>query len=92
MIRITDEMVRPRGGIVHVEWVGQFDGRDYPAEGFEDYAMTYAYRPTGDHSFEIVQKSDGRVVGMGRMELSADGRSLTTVSVNNGTTTVFEKR
>jgi hypothetical protein len=26
-IKITDEMVRTRGGITHLEWTGRFDGK-----------------------------------------------------------------
>ena len=34
-VRIVDDLVRPRGGVVHLEWIGRFDGLDYPVQGAE---------------------------------------------------------
>jgi len=91
MVKITDDLVRPRGGVVHVEWTGRLDGNDYPAEGFEDYSITYAYSRVDDHTYDVVQRSDGKAVGSARMTLSADGRTMTTVSSATGTTTIYDR-
>src|SRR5436190_18220200 len=34
-IKIIDEQVRTRGGIVHLEWAGKLDGLDYAVQGVE---------------------------------------------------------
>lgn len=92
-VTIIDDLVRTRGGIVHLEWTGRFDGRDYPVQGVEA-ALTSAYRCTSDRSCEVVQKVDGEIVATSRLRLSDDGRTLTAVATAAaGTfTTVYEKQ
>src|ERR1041384_7705905 len=38
-LRVTYDMVRARGGVTHMEWLGRFDARDYPVQGVA-YVMT----------------------------------------------------
>src|SRR5688572_3919152 len=45
-LKVTYEMVHPRGGLTHLEWVGKLDGRDYRVQGIDE-VLTYAYRPSG---------------------------------------------
>src|SRR5687767_5867015 len=44
-LKVTYDMVGTRGGITHMEWNGNFDGRDYSVQGV-DYVLTNAYTPT----------------------------------------------
>jgi len=92
-IRVTYDMVGTRGGVTHMEWTGKFDGKDYPVEGV-DYVLTNAYKLINDHSYEIVIKVDGSVAATARVEVSPDGRTLTTVtSQKSGTsTTIYDKQ
>jgi hypothetical protein len=97
-LKVTYEMVYPRGGVTHLEWTGRLDGRDYPVQGLDEF-MTYAYRPADDGSYEVVVKVDGRPVASSRITLSADGRTMTTrTSGRNAagrqvtTVTVYEKQ
>ena len=92
-LKITYEMVGTRGGVTHLEWRGKFDGRDYPVQGV-DYVLTNAYTPVNDHSYQIVVKVDGALAATTRVEISPDGKTLTTVtSEKNATsTTVYKKQ
>jgi hypothetical protein len=97
-VRVLYDMVRPRGGVTHLEWTGRFDGRDYPVQGVEEF-VTYAYQRIDARTYDVVTKLDGRPVARSRAVLSADGRSITTTTagrdsrgVDTTTTTVYERR
>jgi hypothetical protein len=91
-IRIVDDLVRPRGGVVHLEWIGRFDGLDYPVQGAEA-VLTNAFRCRDDRTCELVQKLDGEVVVTARLTISPDGKVLTTVAADQEAsfTTVYER-
>lgn len=88
-VKITYDMVRPRGGITHLEWTGRFDGKDYPLWGVEDYAVTNAFRRIDDRTLELVQKVDGAPAVAAKMTISPDGQTLTIVSP--GSTAVYDR-
>lgn len=92
-IAIVDDLVRNRGGIVHLEWIGKFDGADYPVQGLET-VMTNAYRCADERTCELTQKIDGDVAATSRLMLSADGKTLTAVTSSSGgqAITVYEKQ
>jgi hypothetical protein len=88
-LKVTYEMVGTRGGLSYLEWTGKFDGKDYPVEG-ADYILTNAYTLINDHSYQIVVKVEGSVAQNARVEVSPDGKVLTTVTTTkeaNGKTT-----
>ncbi|MGB7217605.1 MAG: hypothetical protein WBD07_02255 [Vicinamibacterales bacterium] len=87
-VNVTYDMIRPRGGITHLEWTGRFDGKDYPLQGIEDYAVTIAYHQLDSRTFDVVQKVDGAPVVTARMTISADGQTLTLASP--GSTAVYD--
>jgi hypothetical protein len=91
-IKITDDQVRRRGGVTHLEWTGKFDGIDYPVQGVE-LVLTNAYRRVDDRTYELIQKIDGEVVATARLQISADGRTIATVnsSRTGSATTIYEK-
>jgi hypothetical protein len=88
-IKIVDDLVRPRGGVLHLEWIGRFDGLDYPIQGVE-VVLSNAYRCADDRTCELVQKLDGDVVLTARLTISPDGKLLTAVAA--GATTVYERQ
>ncbi len=92
-VTIVDDLVRVRGGVVHQEWTGKIDGTDYPVQGLEVY-LTSAYRQVDDHTLELTQKLDGRVVVRARMVLSPDGQTITTTTTDGitTTTTVYRRK
>ncbi len=92
-VTIVDDFVRIRGGVVHQEWTGAFDGSDHPVEGVE-VNLTSAYRQVDDHTIELTQKFDGRPVVFATMVLSADGRTIATTTTDGVTTarTIYTRR
>jgi hypothetical protein len=91
-LTIIDDLVRIRGGIVHLEWTGTPDGRDFPVQGVEVF-LTSAYREVDDHTLDLTQKVDGRAVVRAKLVLSPDGKTITTTTTDGVTTatTVYAK-
>jgi hypothetical protein len=96
-VTVVYDLVRPRGGVTHMEWTGRFDGRDYPVQGVEA-VVTNAYVRLDDRTYDIVVKLDGRVTATSRVVLSADGRTMTTTTEGRNaeglrvrTITLYEK-
>jgi hypothetical protein len=93
-VTIVDDQVRIRGGILHLEWTGKFDGRDYSVQGAET-ALTVAYRCSGERTCDLIQRIDGDVVATARVTISPDGRVLTTTAVGTAggrATLIYERR
>jgi hypothetical protein len=97
-LKVTVEGVNANATSVHNEWMGKFDGKDYPVIGDPD-TDTRAYKPVNDHALAVTEKKSGKVSLTGRVVYSADGktRTLTTVETNaNGTktsdTSVYDKQ
>ena len=92
-ITIIDDLVRTRGGILHLEWTGKLDGLDYPVQGVE-VVLTNAYRRVEDRIYELVQKLDGRVIATARLAISADSNVLTVVPTGStqAATTVYDRQ
>ena len=96
-LKVTYEMVGIRGGVSYMEWIGKLDGKDYPVEG-ADYIMTNAYTLLNDHSYQIVVKVEGSLAATARVEVSEDGKTLTTITTQKdahgqtiSTTAVYER-
>ncbi len=97
-VKVSYDIVGTRGGVVHLEWTGQFDGRDYAVQG-SDEVLTSAYSPVDDRTYDVVIKADGAVTATAKVELSPDGKTITTVTtgrnalgLESSTTTVFERQ
>jgi hypothetical protein len=92
-ITIVDDLVRPRGGILHLEWTGKLDGVDYPVQGVE-IVLSNAYRAIDGRTWDVTQKVDGEVVARVRLTLSSDGRTIASVSTSrtDKATTVYERQ
>jgi hypothetical protein len=96
-VRFSYDFVYPRGGLQHVEWDGRFDGNDYIVQGTDEY-VTYAYRQTGERTYEVTAKLDSRITAVAAVTMSPDGRRLTTTTRRRSArgqltnTTVYEKK
>jgi hypothetical protein len=97
-IRVTYNMVGTRGGVTHLEWIGKFDGKDYPIQGV-DYVLTNAYSQTSSQSYNITNKVDGVETSRAEVVISPDGKTLTTVTTGKNsqgkaasTTVVYERQ
>ncbi len=74
-IKVTTDGTDGDGKPVQSEWVGKFDGKDYPLTG--DPSSTRAYKKINDRTLELTNKKDGKVTSTGRAEVSADGKTRT---------------
>lgn len=70
----TYDIVEANGRIIHSEWSGKLDGKDYPVTGnpAED---TIARKRTGKNSYVYVSKKGGKIVSSGQVVVSKDGKT-----------------
>lgn len=68
----------------------KFDGKDYPINGDPGHTMVSLKR-IGNNTIEETDKRDGKIVGVYRMTVSADGKSIKAeyTDKQHGTTTSF---
>ncbi|MEO8099528.1 MAG: hypothetical protein ABI811_17655 [Acidobacteriota bacterium] len=83
-LKATQDAVTAKGDIQHVEIVGAFDGKDYPATGNPE-ADTYAFKHAGDRTYEITQKKAGQVTITSKTVISADGKTRTVEQTGKNT-------
>jgi hypothetical protein len=96
-VKVTYDMVYPRGGTTHLEWIGKFDGQPYQLQGVDEY-VTYAYKRLDDRTYDVELRIDDRLAGLSRVTLSSDGRTIITTTKGRDasgrtvtTSTVYEK-
>lgn len=82
--KVTVDGVNAKGKPTHSEWIGRFDGKDYPVTGAPDEDMR-AYTEVNEHTLNFAMKKGGKVVLTGRVVVAADGktRTVTTWSRNS---------
>lgn len=75
-VKVTVDSVSSNGKPTHYEWMGKFDGKDYPVTG-DPLSDARSYTKVGDRilGFNIVK--DRKVITSGRIVVSADGKSRT---------------
>jgi hypothetical protein len=75
-VKISVDGTDKDGRSIHNEWIGKFDGKDYPVTGDPNSDMR-SYKKVGDRTLEVALKKDGKVMVSGQNVLSADRKSLT---------------
>lgn len=75
-VKVTTDGVDGKGQPAHSEWVGQFDGKDYPVTGGESGA-TRSYKAVNERTTDIVGKVNGKETLHGKIEVAKDGKSRT---------------
>jgi hypothetical protein len=80
-IKCTIDGVDGSGKPSHSEWVGMFDGKDYPVTGDANSDMR-SYKKVDDHTLEVSQKKGGKVMSTAKIVISADGKTRT-VTLDN---------
>jgi hypothetical protein len=97
-LRITYDMVGLRGGVTHLEWLGNLDGKDYPIQGVDD-VLTNAYTQIDERTYAVVVKSDGARAATAKIVVAPDGKTLTSVTtartaqgLTRTTTTVYDRQ
>ena len=80
-IKITVDGVDENGGAVHNEWIGKFDGQDYPVTG-DASVDARSYRKIGNNTLELTNKKDGKATLTGRIVISRYGKSRTVTTTS----------
>lgn len=75
-IKVTVDGVDAKGTPTHNEWVGKFDGKDYPVTGEPNYDSR-SYKKVNARTLAMTLKKGGSDVGNGKITVSADGKSRT---------------
>ena len=75
-IKAVGDGVDASGNPMHAEWVGKFDGKDYPVTG-TDAINARSYTQVDAHTLMLTNKKDGKTVSTARIVTSADGKTRT---------------
>jgi hypothetical protein len=75
-VKVAGDGIDADGKLVHSEWTGNFDGKDYPVTG-DPISDTRSYTKVDDRTLNLTVKKNGKVVDTGRIVVSADGKSRT---------------
>jgi hypothetical protein len=75
-VKVTVDGTDESGGAVHNEWTGKFDGKDYPVTG-DANSDARSYRMVDKHTLGITGMKGGKQTMMGRIVVSADGKTRT---------------
>jgi hypothetical protein len=75
-VKVTVNGINAKGKSTHNEWTGRFDGKNYPVTG-DPNSDARSYKKIDDRTMELTIWNHGRVVGTGRIVISADGKSRT---------------
>ena len=75
-VKVTTDGVDGKGQPAHGEWVGKFDGKDYPVTGGAA-GTTRSYKVINERKMEITGKTDGKENLHGTIEVAKDGKSRT---------------
>jgi hypothetical protein len=75
-VKVTDDDTFTDGHSIHMEWLGNFDGKDYPVTG-DPTADTWSYKKLNDHTLILTTKRDGTILATRRVTVSADGKTRT---------------
>lgn len=87
-MKVTVEGVDKDGKARRGEWVGKWDGKQYPEKGNLAWDSA-SYRVVDDHTNDISTMKGGKVVWSGRITVSKDGKSRTVTM--NGTDAAGKK-
>ncbi|MGH9508758.1 MAG: hypothetical protein ACRD2Q_06530 [Terriglobales bacterium] len=86
------------GKAISNEWIGKFDGKDYPVTG-DPNSDARSYTQVDPRTLDFAVKKDGKVTVTGRVVVAADGKSRTvtaTATDTNGkkitSTAVYDKQ
>jgi hypothetical protein len=75
-IKITVDGVEPDGKPRHTEWVGKFDGNEYPVTG-DLTTDSRSYKVMNDHMLTMINKKGAKETSRGTIEVAPDGKTRT---------------
>jgi hypothetical protein len=73
---VTIDGTDAAGKPAHSEWMGKFDGKDYPVTG-DSTSDARSVKKIDDHTLTFSVKKGDKVLFTGRIVLSADGKTRT---------------
>ena len=73
---VTIDGTDAAGKPTHNEWMGKFDGKDYPVTG-DSTSDARSIMKVDDHTLTFTVKKGDKVLFTGRIVLSADGKTRT---------------
>ena len=76
------EGVMPDDRVEVQDYTVKYDGKDYPNKVVTTTNSMLSLRKVNPRTRERVNKRDGRIAGISRREVSADGKTLTTSLIN----------
>lgn len=83
--KVTLDGIGFDGNPTHNEWIGKYDGKDYPVTG-DSNQTSRAYKMVNPHKMKFVVKHDDKVILSGTINVSPDGKTRT-VKANGMSTT-----
>jgi len=75
-VKVTVDSVSSDGKPTHYEWIGKFDGQEYPVIG-DPLSDARSYTKVNDRILGFNIMKDRKVITSGRIVVSADGKSRT---------------
>ena len=72
-VKVTTDGLDSAGNLARTEWVGKFDGKDYPVTG-DASADTRAYTEVDARTLVFTGKKGGKVTMTVKIALSPDGK------------------
>jgi hypothetical protein len=84
-VRVSVDGTDPDGKPAHNDWIGAFDGKDYPVTGDATQDMR-AYTKINDNTLSFTIKKTGEVTLTGRIVVSGDGKSRTVTTTGTDAT------
>jgi hypothetical protein len=64
------------GNPTHSEWIGKFDGKDYPVTG-DPSVDSRSITEVDAHHFKVATKKDGKIAHTGTIVISPNGKTRT---------------
>jgi hypothetical protein len=78
-VKVTVNGIDAKGKATRSQWTGKFDGKDYPVIG-DSTSDARSYKQRDDRNAEFNVMNHGRLIGSGRIMVSAAGKSRTVVT------------
>jgi len=75
-VKVTTDGLDSKGSAMHTEWVGNFDGKDYPLTG-DPTSDSRAYKRVSAHELTLSNNKGGKATTTGKLVVSADGKTRT---------------
>jgi hypothetical protein len=75
-VKVTVDGVDASGKPTHNEWIGKFDGKDYPVTG-DPNEDARSYTKIDDHTLGLNIRRSGKLAASGRIVISPNGKSRT---------------